>query len=49
MTLRWLIGSLLLAVVLTGCIVAPYPAAVGRPHYHRSHPHHYGHHHGYHR
>jgi hypothetical protein len=47
MRLRWLVGSLLLSVVLAGCIVAPYPVAVGRPHYHR-HPHHHGHgYHGY--
>jgi hypothetical protein len=46
MTLRWLIGSLLLAVVLTGCIVVPaYPVAIGRAHYHRHH--HWPHHHGY--
>jgi hypothetical protein len=49
MTLRWLVGSLLLAVVLTGCIVVPaYPVAIGRPH-HRSHHPHSGHHPGYHR
>ena len=49
MTLRWLIGSLLLALVLTGCILVPaYPVAVGRPHYYRSHSH-FGNPHGYHR
>jgi hypothetical protein len=49
MTLRWLVGSLLLAAVLTGCIVVPaYPVAIGRPH-HRSHHPHSGHHPGYHR
>jgi hypothetical protein len=46
LTLRWLIGSLLLAVVLTGCIVVPYPVAVGRPHHHRYHNH-YGYPQGY--
>lgn len=50
MTLRWLIGSLLLAVVLAGCIVVPaYPVAVGRPHGYRHHHPHYGYHQGYHR
>jgi hypothetical protein len=49
MTLRWLIGSLLLAVVLAGCIVVPaFPVGVGRPHYNRHHYHHgYGHHGNY--
>ena len=49
MTWRWLIGSLLLALVLGGCIVVPaYPVAVGGSHDHRGH---HGHHrhdrHGY--
>jgi hypothetical protein len=40
MTLRWLTGFLLLATVLTGCIVVPAHPVVGRqPHYH---PHHRG-------
>jgi hypothetical protein len=43
MTLRWLIGSLLLATVLTGCIVVPaHPVVIRRPHHHpHSYPHHY--------
>jgi hypothetical protein len=42
MTLRWLVESLLLAVVLTGCIVVPaYPVGIGRP-YHQPHHHHHG-------
>jgi hypothetical protein len=48
MRARWLIGSLLLALVLAGCIVVPVsPVAVGRPHFHRHGFH--GHHHGYYR
>jgi hypothetical protein len=44
MALRTLIGSVLLALTLAGCIVVPaYPVGVGRPHYQRDH-----HHHGYH-
>jgi hypothetical protein len=44
MTLRWIVGSLLLAVVLTGCIVVPaHPVVVrpGRPYLHHAHPHYY--------
>jgi len=48
MTARWLMGSLLLAVLfVAGCIVVPaYPVAVGRPHYHNPQAYH-GYHHGY--
>ncbi len=47
MTLRRLIGSLVLAVILAGCIVVPaFPVGVGRPH-HRPHNHHHYHHRGH--
>lgn len=48
MTLRWLVGSLLLAVVLTGCVVVPlYPVATGRPYYPRHHGQHHHHYRGH--